>query len=103
MPITVKDIREAAATLQQYKSAKANLEQKIIDNEQWFKMRHWEQYRRRDGAKKVLPQTPFCSILLCARRRAAGPDGTDGSPSRQTDAVGAFQVPRGITPVSGGT
>jgi len=63
MPITVKDIREAAATLQQYKSAKANLEQKIIDNEQWFKMRHWEQYRRRDGGKLPASAWLFNSIL----------------------------------------
>ncbi|MBR0413448.1 MAG: hypothetical protein IJI67_00060 [Clostridia bacterium] len=63
MPITVKDIREAAATLQRYKQAKAHLEQKIIENEQWFKLRHWEQYRRGDGGKLPSSAWLFNSIL----------------------------------------
>jgi len=51
MPITVNEIREAAATLQKYKQGKANLENRIIENEQWFKMTHWKQYKRNDGGK----------------------------------------------------
>ena len=38
--IGVEQIREANATLQKYKQGKANLEQRIIDNEQWYKLRH---------------------------------------------------------------
>lgn len=63
MPITVKEIREAAATLQSYKSAKAALEQKIIENEQWFKLRHWQHYKRRDGGKLPSSGWLFNSIL----------------------------------------
>lgn len=37
-----KEIAEANATLQKYKEGKANLEQRIVDNEQWYKIRHWE-------------------------------------------------------------
>ena len=36
-----EEISKAMATLQKYKQGKANLEQKIIDNEQWWKLRHW--------------------------------------------------------------
>ncbi|MBR2589928.1 MAG: hypothetical protein IKE65_03305 [Clostridia bacterium] len=63
MSIEVKDIREAAATLQKYKQAKAALENKIIENEQWFKMRHWEQYKRNDGGKLPNSGWLFNSIL----------------------------------------
>lgn len=51
MSIEVKDIREATATLQKYKQGKANLEDKIIENEKWFKQRHWADYKRGDGGK----------------------------------------------------
>lgn len=40
-----EEIREAMNTLQEYKKGKANLEQRIIDNEQWWKLRHWERIR----------------------------------------------------------
>ncbi len=36
-------IARAYETLQRYKSGKANLERKIIENEEWFKLRHWQQ------------------------------------------------------------
>ena len=63
MSIEQKDIREAAATLQRYKSAKAALEHKIIENEQWFRMRHWEHYKRDDGGKLPASGWLFNSIL----------------------------------------
>ena len=41
-PIGEEAIHKATQTLQKYKEGKANLEQRIIDNEQWYKLRHWE-------------------------------------------------------------
>ena len=43
--ITKEDIEKASETLSKYKEGKTNFEARIIDNEQWFKMRHWEQMR----------------------------------------------------------
>ena len=40
--ITKEVLRGAIATLQKYKQGKANLEKRIVENEQWFKLRHWE-------------------------------------------------------------
>lgn len=40
--ITKEDIEKATEILNKYKEGKANLEKRIIDNEQWFKMRHLE-------------------------------------------------------------
>lgn len=37
---------QARLTLQKYKAGKANLEQKVIDAEQWYKLRNWECMRR---------------------------------------------------------
>ena len=47
--ITNEDITKASEILTKYKEGKTNLEARIIDNEQWFKMRHWEQMRNSTG------------------------------------------------------
>ena len=44
-PIGKKQIAEATARMKKYKEGKANLERKIIENEQWWKMRHWDMIR----------------------------------------------------------
>ena len=40
--IGAEQIHKAVDILQKYKSGKANLEYKIIENEQWWKLRHWQ-------------------------------------------------------------
>ena len=40
--ISKDDVRKAIETLKKYKDGKQNLEQKIVENEQWWKMQHWE-------------------------------------------------------------
>lgn len=47
--ITSEEIEKSLETLKKYKEGKTNLEARIIDNEQWFKMRHWEQMRKSSG------------------------------------------------------
>jgi hypothetical protein len=37
-----EQIQAASQVLQKYKEGKANLERRIVDNEQWYKLRHWE-------------------------------------------------------------
>ena len=44
--IGIKQIQAAQQTLQKYKEGKANLERRIVENEQWFKLRHWECMRK---------------------------------------------------------
>ncbi len=41
--ITKEDVEKATEILNKYKEGKQNLEKRIIDNEQWFKMRHLEE------------------------------------------------------------
>ena len=49
-PIDRDAILKAGETLQRYKQGKINLERRIVDNEQWYKMRHWEQMRDKKHA-----------------------------------------------------
>lgn len=40
-----KEIEKAASILQDYKDKKANLENRIVDDELWWELRHWESIR----------------------------------------------------------
>lgn len=62
--ITSDTVRQANAILQKYKSGKKNLERRIIENEQWFKMRHWEQLRpNKENTPRSASAWLFNSIL----------------------------------------
>ena len=41
--ITEVEIAEAVKILEQYRNGKQNLENRIVENEQWWKLRHWSQ------------------------------------------------------------
>ncbi len=40
-----EQVEESLSILKKYKEGKVSLERRIVDNEQWFKLRHWEQLR----------------------------------------------------------
>ena len=52
-----EQIQGANLTLNRYKEGKANLERKIVDNEQWYKQRHWEQMR--DKKQTIQPASAW--------------------------------------------
>lgn len=54
-PIGKEQIHDATLTLQKYKEGKANLEQRIVENEQWYKLRHWECMRGKKNKDYVQP------------------------------------------------
>ena len=41
--IGAAEVRAAAEVLRRYRLGKQNLDRRIIDNEQFWKLRHWEQ------------------------------------------------------------
>lgn len=43
--IGTEEIKKAEETLHEYAECKKNLESRIVENEQWWKMHHWEQIR----------------------------------------------------------
>ena len=42
-----EQILQARETLNRYRQGKANLEERIVENEQWYKLRHWECMRKK--------------------------------------------------------
>ncbi len=82
--ITEKDVLKASEVLSRYKAAKANLDSRVLDNEKWFRLRHWGQLRP-DGEKErrhsawlfnsivnkhadFMDQVPECTVLPREKR-----------------------------------
>ena len=53
------EVRAAAELLKKYRQGKANLEKRVIENEQWFKMRHWEHFRKNSRAGDPEPASAW--------------------------------------------
>ena len=71
-----EEIQKAQQTLNKYKEGKANLERRIVENEQWFKMRHWE-CMRKEKTKQVEPSSGW--LFNCIANKHA--DAMDNYPS----------------------
>ena len=50
-PIGPDRLRRARQDLNRYREGKANLERRVIENEQWYRLRHWECIRRNQGSQ----------------------------------------------------
>ena len=74
-PIGKEAVQKATKTLQKYKEGKANLEKRIIDNEQWYKLRHWECMRK--DTNQVQPTSGW--LFNCIANKHA--DAMDNFPS----------------------
>ncbi len=57
------EISEAVRVLSSYKSAKANLDMRVLENEKWFRLRHWEQLRSSKEKKHRHSAWLFNSII----------------------------------------
>jgi hypothetical protein len=51
LPVGDKELAEARATLRRYAEGKQALAQRVIDDELWWELRHWETLRRDRAAK----------------------------------------------------
>ncbi len=51
--INSKVVQKAAETLKKYKDGKKNLEDRIVEEEQWWKLRHWDVIGKEQGAESV--------------------------------------------------
>lgn len=70
-PIGEEQIKNFIDILQKYKRGKANLEEKIIANEEWWKLRHWK-----DTTRKHIPATAWLWNVIVSKHA----DMEDGYP-----------------------
>ena len=97
-PIGREQVQQANLTLQKYKEGKANLEKKIVDNEQWYKLRHWECMR---GKKQDIEPTSGWLFNCIANKHA---DAMDNFPApnilpREEGDKGEAEMLTSIVPV----
>ena len=75
-PIGKEAVQKATQILQKYKEGKANLEARIIGNEQWYKLRHWQQMSKSKGSS-VEPVSAW--LFNCIQNKHA--DAMDNFPT----------------------
>lgn len=97
-PIGREAVQKATLTLQKYKEGKANLERRIVDNENWYKLRHWENLRHKTNDVEPTSGWLFNSL---ANKHA---DAMDNFPSpnilpREEGDKGEAQMLSSIIPV----
>ncbi len=73
-PIGPDEVRAAYQTLLKYKAGKANLEKRIIDNQQWYKLRQWECLRRRGGEREQIEPVSAWLFNAIANKHADAMD-----------------------------
>ena len=93
-----EQVQQANLTLNRYKEGKANLERRIVDNEQWYKLRHWECMR---GEKKNVQPTSAWLFNCIANKHA---DAMDNFPApnilpREEGDKGEAEMLTSIIPV----
>jgi hypothetical protein len=93
-----EQIQKANFTLQKYKEGKANLEKRIVDNERWYKLRHWECMRKEK--KEIQPVSAW--LFNCIANKHA--DAMDNFPSpnvlpREEGDKGEAEMLTSILPV----
>ena len=77
-PIGKEQVQKARQILMKYKEGKANLEQKIIESEQWYKLRNWECMRKSQGNKNQVEPVSGWLFNSIANKHA---DAMDNFPS----------------------
>ena len=93
-----EQVQKAYQTLLKYKEGKANLEKRIVENEQWYKLRHWECMRKKENEVQPTSAWLFNSI---ANKHA---DAMDNFPSpnilpREEGDKGEAEMLTSILPV----
>lgn len=69
--MTKERLQKAAATLEKYRSGKAVLDQRIVEGEQWWKIRHWE-WMQEQGAKDDAKRTSAWLFNVILSKHADG-------------------------------
>jgi hypothetical protein len=62
-------VKEADEILRKYKQGKANLEKRIVENEQWYKLRHWECMRKKE--EQVQPTSAWLFNVIANKHADA--------------------------------
>ena len=77
--IGAEEVRAAAEILKKYRRGKHNLEQRLIDNEQFWKLRHWQEMDKKgSGGNSADPRPTSGWLVNCILSKHA--DAMDSYP-----------------------
>ncbi len=62
-----KAIEKAAETLKKYKDGKRKLEDRIVEEEQWWKLRHWDIIGKSENGDRPQPASAWLFNSVCAK------------------------------------
>lgn len=85
--ITEEDVRKAMKTLTQYRDAKANLTARLLEDEKWWELRHWEVIRKQQDPNAPEPSSAWLFNSVCAKHADAMDNYPEGHvlPREQSD------------------
>lgn len=63
-PIGMEQIAEAHQILLRYKQGKSSVDQRLIANEEWYRLRHWQYLRSKDNGEQVEPVSAWLYNVL---------------------------------------
>lgn len=94
------EVRAAYATLLKYKAGRANLEKRIIEDQQWYKLRQWECLRRSADKEQIEPASAWLFNVI-ANKHA---DAMDAFPTasilpREADDEAEAEMLTAVVPV----
>lgn len=99
MPVNKETLTRAMDTLRRYKAGKANLDRRIVENEQWWKLRHWD-YMKEQGTTDLKTKSGWLVNVLLSKHA----DAIDAFPEpnclpREKNDVGQAKMLSAILPV----
>ena len=53
LPVNTKTVQDIVEVLQKYKAGKASLDERIVEEERWYRLRHWDVIRNRNSTQKL--------------------------------------------------
>jgi hypothetical protein len=100
LKIGQKQVAEAQSILEKYKKGKVQLDTRIVDNEQWYKQRHWDQVAGENTSNKPRPASGW--LFNCILNKHA--DAMDNYPEpnvlpREEGDKGDAKILSSILPV----
>lgn len=69
--INKQAIEKAAETLKKYKDGKKNFEDRIVEEEQWWKLRHWDVIGKDEGSNRPQPASAWLFNSLAGKHADA--------------------------------
>lgn len=66
-----EEVRAAYATLLKYKAGRTNLEKRIIEDQQWYKLRQWECLRRTSDKEQIEPASAWLFNVIANKHADA--------------------------------